>query len=171
MHLNPKWLGWSRCKLVDAGLQDRCFDRVAPLKSDSASNLETRCEAGVASRATTHVLAVGVAPHHNPAVVGRSEPQRLGGTDERGLELGTAGSLALHMTFMPLCPAHGKSIRTAISASVNAIPITFENRSKNRNALLTDGRSITLHSTVSLSRGREMGSSKREAFRKSPMPA
>ncbi len=52
-----------------------------------------------------HALAVGLAPHYQPAVAPRSERQRLCRADELGLHLATTRRLALHRTFMPRCPA------------------------------------------------------------------
>ena len=58
-----------------------------------------------------HPLAIGLAPHHQPSVAPGSEWQRLNGADELGLHLATTHRLALHRTFMPRCPAHGKFFR------------------------------------------------------------
>jgi hypothetical protein len=58
-----------------------------------------------------HPLAIGLAPHHQPSVAPGSEWQRLNGADELGLHLATTRRLALHRTFMPRCPAHGKFFR------------------------------------------------------------
>ncbi len=51
--------------------------------------------------------------HHTTSHPSRqgSEWQRLNGADELGLHLATTRRLALHRTFMPRCPAHGKFFR------------------------------------------------------------